>query len=32
MFVGIKNECSNEPCERTSGRRDDEDRGVETPV
>jgi hypothetical protein len=31
-FVGIKKECSREPCERTRGRREEEDRGVETPV
>jgi len=30
--VGIKKECSSEPWVRTRGRRDAEDRGVETPV
>jgi len=30
--VGTRNEYSREPCERMRGRRDWEERGVETPV
>ena len=30
--MGIRKECSREPCERTRGRKDEEERGVETPV
>jgi len=31
-FVGIKKECSSEPCVMAMGRSDWDERGVETPV
>ena len=32
MAVGTRSVCSREPCVRERGRRDGEDRGVDTPV
>ena len=32
MAVGTRSVCSREPCVRERGRRDCEDRGVDTPV
>jgi len=32
MAVGMRRECSKDPCVRTRGRREEDDRGVETPV